>query len=555
MRAGREQFPPLANLVQREIPVRKHGASIEYQVVRGDNKCGFDVSMTINTLTNVKDAIMHVRSGLIYLVFVGFVAFSSSACQLETSRADEGGGEPIEITIDGVVSPEDRYAYLMQPFDVPDNVERIEVEFEYDRSNGSELEIGLYDPDRFRGTSRFSKSDFFIATHTATPSYYPGVIPAGTWNVSIGVPTAYEETPFSIDIRMYLKNEVGGTGSGPWTEVIKTGSDWYLGDLHSHTGHSDGYGCRNRHGERAPCQVHQNVEAAHDRGLDFVAITDHNTTSHHNEMVALQQYFDDMLLLRGQEITTFYGHTNILGTSQPIDFTIPKNELFASISENARKVNGLVSLNHPGRETGDACTGCGWSMPNTGYSGVDAIEIINGSDIESSTAGMWFWYDRLNEGYRITAIGGSDDHGASMGSRQIGTPTTGIYAAELSEKALLDGIRKGHVFIKTRGPDGPSVVLSASDSEGMEYMMGDELTATPGDEVQLNMDVTQGAGYSLVVVKNGDPIDLLDMPRVRNDDARFEISVSAGEGRDWYLVQLRDEEGIAVFTNPIYIAV
>jgi predicted metal-dependent phosphoesterase TrpH len=413
-------------------------------------------------------------------VVISWLFVFTSGCETNDYDMSENidSTDPIGVKIDGVVHPEDRYEYLTEPFEVPDGVERIEVEFEYDRSGDAELEIGMHDPNGFRGTSRFSRSEFFIATRTATPAYYPGAIPAGTWKVSIGVPTVYTETDYSIDIRMY-REDVGERRSGPWAEPVRDSAGWYQGDLHSHTGHSDGYGCQNEQGERAPCQVYQNIEVARDRGLDFVAVTDHNTTSHHDEIVAHQYLHDNMLPIKGQEVTTFYGHTNVFGTSEVVDFTKPKDELFTSIAEKVSKMDGIMSLNHPDRKTGDECTGCGWSMPNTDYDKVDAVEVVNGTDVESSTAGKWFWYDRLNEGYRITGIAGSDDHSGGTGSNPIGTPTTVIYAEELSTEGLFEGIRSGHAFIKTKGPDGPDVILSAADQEGNQYLMGTKFRFRP----------------------------------------------------------------------------
>jgi predicted metal-dependent phosphoesterase TrpH len=481
---------------------------------------------------------------------------SVSGCQTDASGTSENTGavKSIEVAINGVVHPEDRYEYLTEPFEVPDGIERIEVEFEYDRSENAELEIGIYDPNGFRGTSRFSRSEFFIATHTATPAYYPGAIPAGTWAVSIGVPTVYAETNYSVDIRMHGAG-TAATRSGPWARPARDSAGWYQGDLHSHTGHSDGYGCQNGQGERAPCQVSQNIGVARDRGLDFVAVTDHNTTSHHNEMVAHQYLHDDLLLLPGQEVTTFYGHANVFGAHETIDFSAPKDELFASIIGQVNERNGLVSLNHPGRETGDACTGCGWNMPHTDYAKIDAIEVVNGTDVESSTAGKWFWYDRLNEGYRIAGIAGSDDHSGGRGSNPIGTPTTVIYADELSEKGLFEGIRSGRVFIKTRGPDGPNVILSAADQEGDQYLMGDELPVATGKEIRLSIDVTHGEGHSVHLIKNGEEIDLLEGATIKDGNVRFNATVEGNDEDAWYLVELRDESGgLAVITNPIYIA-
>jgi predicted metal-dependent phosphoesterase TrpH len=64
-------------------------------------------------------------------------------------------------------------------------------------------------------------------------------------------------------------------------------------------------------GRENPCPVYRTVEAAAARGLDFIALTDHNSTAHFAALRALQGAFDRMLLLPGREITTFFGHANV----------------------------------------------------------------------------------------------------------------------------------------------------------------------------------------------------------------------------------------------------
>ena len=68
-----------------------------------------------------------------------------------------------------------------------------------------------------------------------------------------------------------------------------------------------------------------------------------------------------------------------------------------------------------------------------------------GPTVEGPTAGLPFWHSRLNEGHRITAIGGSDDHAARSDRGRVGRPTTVVWASDLSESALLDGVRAGRV--------------------------------------------------------------------------------------------------------------
>jgi predicted metal-dependent phosphoesterase TrpH len=48
------------------------------------------------------------------------------------------------------------------------------------------------------------------------------------------------------------------------------------------------------------------------RGLDYVAITDHNTISHHRELAAAARRYA-VILLQGQEMTTSGGHAGALG--------------------------------------------------------------------------------------------------------------------------------------------------------------------------------------------------------------------------------------------------
>src|SRR5690606_12073212 len=99
------------------------------------------------------------------------------------------------------------------------------------------------------------------------------------------------------------------------------GPGWYRGDLHLHSAHSDG-SCDSIAGRRVPCPLYRTLEAARQRGLDFVAVTEHNTTSHAAALRELAPYFDRMLLIPGREVTTFHGHFNVFGITSPIDFRI-----------------------------------------------------------------------------------------------------------------------------------------------------------------------------------------------------------------------------------------
>lgn len=457
-----------------------------------------------------------------------------------------------EIVLAGTLTSADRLRWLERPFVVPAGTARLDVETSFtDAASGVALEFGLYDPVRFRGASRFSKTTFFVARATATPSYHPGELQPGTWRLLIGVPTIRDGITASYRVVVRLTPE-GPAQPSPTALApgSAAGPRWYQGDLHTHTSHSDGFGCADGRGGSGPCSVHQVAEAALRRGLDFVAVTDHNTTSHHQDLVALQPLYDRLLLLRGQEVTSFYGHANVYGTSEIVEFRIGHPGITArEVFAEARRLGGLVSINHPGRETGEKCTGCGWNAPGTDWSAVEVLEVVNQFTVTGPTAGEPFWHARLNEGHRITGVGGSDDHGASTrAGSAVGTPTTMIHADSLSESALLNGIRAGHVFIKTRGPAGPDVRFEAPDHRAM---MGDVVNGGGRRSVRFRLMVTGARGQQVDVIRRGEIIaDAVPHP-IDSHDAAIEFTLAVSPG-DWVRVNLRDGGGPTVMTNPIY---
>jgi len=491
---------------------------------------------------------------MVILVALAGVVLGVSTCNAQPAAAPAFG----EIVIDGTLTDADRLSWIERPFTVPAGVARIDVETSYtDRDRGTAIEFGVYDPERFRGASRTSKSRFFIARDMATASYRPGPIQAGTWRMLLGVPSIRRGSTSTYRIRIQFTPEASHVPS-PVTvsrEAAASGPRWYQGDPHTHTMHSDGYECVDGTGAQAPCLPAAVADAAARRGLDFLGIADHNTTSHHAMLPDLQARYPRMLFLRAQEITTFYGHALALGTSDVIDFRIGHPGVTANeVFRQAHAAGAIVSLNHPGRETGEQCTGCGWNAPGTDYALVDAIEAVNGMTVSGPTAGEPFWHARLGEGRRVTGIGGSDDHGATARAGfAVGTPTTVVYAEALTEDALLAGIRAGHVYIKTRGPEGPDVRLTVPASGAM---MGDIVRLSEGSgssaPMRMRIAVTGGKGQRVDVIRRGSIVaDAVPAPLASNDET-FEVDVAVERG-DWVRVNLRDDAGITVMTNPIYV--
>ena len=111
----------------------------------------------------------------------------------------------------------------------------------------------------------------------------------GRWHLLLGVPNirAGQSSTFVANI---FFTRAGPPRDASDAVAINPAPGWYRGDLHLHSAHSDG-NCSSRSGQkRVPCPMFLTFAAATDRGLDFVAFTDHNTNSHVREVTAFQPY-------------------------------------------------------------------------------------------------------------------------------------------------------------------------------------------------------------------------------------------------------------------------
>lgn len=435
------------------------------------------------------------------------------------------------LTLTGVMTGADYQTYREVPFKIPPGTASVTVEFAYTgKDQKSVIDLGIRDPQRFRGWSGGNKTRFTLTETWATPSYLPGPLPAGEWKLILGVPNLRKDgrADYTATITLGRSPVFHGFAEAP----LKAGPGWYRGDLHMHTQHSDG-SCGSRTGKRIPCPLFRTLEAATARGLDFVAVTEHNTTAHFQDLAELQPYYDDLLLIPGREITTFHGHANVFGVTAPLDFQLggPRAPDLGRILDQVEAAKGLISINHPGLPSGEACMGCGWTA-KTDFARIPAIEAINGVNSEGPLSGIAFWEARLNAGFRITAVGGSDNHDAGLPSaRGVGTPTTVVWAANLSQDAILDGIRQGRTFVDVQGTR-------------------DRLLDVRADGTALSVRVAKAAGGRLMFAGSA-AAGLSDAGPLGEDTSRtFDLAGRKG----WLRVDVRGPDGkLWLLGNPVYL--
>ncbi len=376
-----------------------------------------------------------------------------------------------EETFRGTVTRQDRARahILYLPFSVKAGTARIDVSYSF-TGGESILDLGLADPglgpfpatEGFRGWSGSARRQVHVAATDATPGYIPGRLQPGKWHVLLGLARV---SASGCEYTVTVRTTPGRTR--PDSETTKEASPdpappaWLPGDLQSHTHHSDAKG-----------SVRDLIHAARARGLRFLAVTDHNTFSHHAELRELTSA--ELVLIPGTEVTTYRGHANVWGVDGFVDFRVRDDADIDALVRQVHGRGGLFSVNHP-KATPD-CIGCDWEFEVP--QGADAFEAWQGPWAARNWESLARFDDCLRSGQRLTLVGGSDRHqppqpDSDPALLQVGSPTTWLHASG-SVGSLLNALRAGKAFV-SESPAGPRINLTAG-----EVAMGEEYVAQSG---------------------------------------------------------------------------
>jgi hypothetical protein len=343
--------------------------------------------------------------------------------------------------------------------DVPRDLTALRVELAYDRADGAVLDLGCEGPRGYVGWSGGARSSYVVSPQWSTPGYLPTEVTAGRWDVLVGlhrIPTA--GVPYRLRVSAASDATVGAERDrqppappvperGPRRNLpAPGGTRWLAADFHAHTLHSDG-----------ALSVDELAALAVSRGLDAMAVTDHNTTSHHAVLPTAGERYG-IRLLPGQEVTTDRGHANALGDIGFVDFRRPGAQWQRDVAARA----GLLSVNHP--LGGDCCWRMALDRPTSvaevWHSSWKALPLLH------DWGGPLAWWLAWDRG--TTPIGGSDFH--RHGDPLPGTPTTWV----LTEgDDVLGGVRAGRTAVAA-DPVGPVLLR-----------LGDELVVVGGEGLLL----------------------------------------------------------------------
>ncbi|RAG83452.1 histidinol phosphatase [Streptacidiphilus pinicola] len=309
------------------------------------------------------------------------------------------------------------------------------------------------------------------------------------------------------------------------------GPDWYRGDCHVHSVHSDG--------ELTPEQLTAEALAA---GLDFLATTEHNTAAAHGAWDCARKA--GLHVVVGEEVTTWTGHWLALGIEpgQVVDWQYGvREDVIGRHLAEARRAGGVCVAAHPHAPypSGD------FMFPLEYF---DLVEVWNGlwrsdrpwnADNEAAVAE---WGRRLAVDVQATggfqpAIGNSDAHLPG----QLGTPQTVVFAPSPRTPDLLAALRSGRSWIAESAAVG---LEFTAEADGRSAGVGETL-------------VTRGATATVRVAVTGVPEATVrlhtDRGKVHHGGPATRWTTTAEESL-FVRAEIRHPDGrMAALTNPIVL--
>lgn len=458
---------------------------------------------------------------------------------------------------EGEATQEDRQrsAYFYLPFEVPAATTRIEVQYHYEGAGrGNTLDIGIFDPrgtgmldGGFRGWSGGARAGFFIARNSATPGYLPGPLIPGTWKVILGL--AEMDAPsfrYWVDVGVEVDVLATDPGNGETpvlsavSPVVRPGPPsgrWWKGDFHSHTVHSDGANT-----------IPELVASARERGLDFLAITDHNTTSHHVEIAALGDV--GLLLVPGEEVTSYHGHANVWGVREWVDFRFEDEVAVRRLMDLVHAKEAIFSFNHPKH------VGPPWEFPQLTPR---AMEVWQAPWRWYNWEAVALWESKLAAGEQVAAVGGSDTHTIPPAKlthpHGLGEPTTWVWVeGDLTEQSLLGAVARGRAFI-SESAAGPLLDLRADGGDGCFGVLPGGTVSLRNGEARLRIRYEGPADKRLLVYQGR---DVIFEARTAERETR-EVAIRS-DGPSYVRAEVRGFRGrpergevVHAMTNPVYL--
>jgi hypothetical protein len=362
-------------------------------------------------------------------------------------------------------------------------------------------------------------------------------------------------------------------GRGPDEEQVT----WLAGDLHVHTVLSHDVWGGPGDDNTGPDQAYtygwtagEQIAIAESRGLDFLALTDHNRT----DALRLPEYRSDRLtLLPGYEHSLAGGHAGVFMPDVALLADILHDSSggtgfadSAGLTDFVSQVHaagGITVLNHPFYKRGSATAPPTWTYDVATSLGVDALEVwnsvwFNRSEITPQVAyddpaALPWWEGQFLPRRQLPMVGGSDNHWRILtGIAGVGQPTTWVQAADRSVTAVFDAIRAGRTTVSSQPPALGGARIEPTVIEdwphGLTSGVGGAVRA--GGPLVVRTRVVNGPGLMLRLISTG---QVITSDPVVGADTVVEQHVVLPAG-GWLRLELLGTPGagMVALSSPVY---
>lgn len=341
-------------------------------------------------------------------------------------------------------------------------------------------------------------------------------------------------------------------------------AQWLAGDLHVHSCDSDDAYCGTADEPLAyePGDDPRNLEGAFGqlttigvqsgdrfveastRGLNFLAITDHNSV-----VSQTRPGFggSGVIGIPGYE-NSLKGHAQMLGATRVYPNGDAGPAATKAVAAALRADGGAFQINHPQYRSDERLERCDDAPKLNWRLGLelapDTVEVLNPT-AEVAVAER-FAECLLGRGARFGLTGGSDSHFAALTPAQgVGNPTTWVLAGERSRAGVLAALRSGRTAISRRPPmqgGGPLVLEADPEGDGsFTNAVGEDVPA--GAAMRVRALGAADAGF-VDVRANGKPL-MTGTPLGPGGAAGFRAPASG-----WVRATLFSQRGIDLERAP-----
>lgn len=411
------------------------------------------------------------------------------------------------------------------------------------------LTLSVNDPTGFRGAHHYFNTNqvIEIGPDTTSLGFLKGEVQTGNWQVILSCHGLFsEEVKGSLLVEGHSSNPIDYHRPLPLSGHIiqerhldrpqsNLQSHYVKAELHAHTLHSD-----------ARQSTQELLDAAAEREIDWLALTDHNTITAIQEAQLADLYHHPLHLIPGLEFTTFYGHFLIHGAPEYLF----KNWTGVNLSNVHQYLSQIktqpinVTIAHPFDEGNPYCTGCRWDYFLEDLQSVDAIEIWNSPNPHLSASNQLAylkWLQLLEQGFEIAATAGRDWHGPASEEERIAET---FFLVPQNEELvdILESHRLGRSYMTL----GPRLINFTLDKT---YQLGDRL---PIHKSTYQLDL------ALEGLTPGDRLYLMDAHQIIKEfTAEDQAYTFQGEidlaDYQFMRLEIRDQnQSLITVTNPIY---